>query len=123
MNPFTALTSKIFGGLALILSVALTVQTVRVNNLSDKLEASELKLEISNNSIDLLQEALGASRKSIEEAKTVRDKAIANSQAALAVAKGQTKTLRSQADSILKADTSGDGNCPTDKGILNAKGL
>lgn len=38
MNPFSALTSKIFGGLALVLLLAVIVQTVRLGDANEALE-------------------------------------------------------------------------------------
>lgn len=61
MNPFTALTSKIFGGLAIVLLIAVAVQTVRLSSAQEALEtkrnelaAEQARHAVTRQSVDTL---------------------------------------------------------------------
>jgi hypothetical protein len=124
-NPFSALTSKIFGGAALALLIALGVVMWRADVISgqrdalrDKLAVSDAKLALSNASIATLEKSLADYVGAGKAAKVAQ-------LAAVEKAAKDNAALQGQADAIRKevAGMKPDGKCATPKAVRSAKGL
>lgn len=120
---FSALTSKIFGGVAIALLVLAGVQTYRVDSLKDKLAYSNAKLVISNTSIDTLEKAIIASNESIEKAKQASIESQKQVERLLKEARTDNKKLNDQIVRIVDSKVVPTGKCPTSEAVLNAEGL
>jgi hypothetical protein len=123
MNPFSVLTSKIFGGLALALLVFSGVQTWRIDGLKKENAQYELKLQTSNKSVDLLESTVKKLADSINTQKEVADTKSKAAQKALLEAQRKTVGLQSQISAIRAENLSSDGLCHTPSIILNTEGL
>ena len=123
MNPFSVLTSKIFGGLAVALLVFSGVQTWRIDGLKKENAQYELKLQTSNKSIELLESTVKELADSINNQKEIADTKTKAAQKALLEAQRKTAGLQSQISAIRAENLSSDGLCHTPSIILDTEGL
>jgi hypothetical protein len=123
MNPFSVLTSKIFGGLAVALLVFSVVQTWRIDGLKKENAQYELKLQTSNKSVELLESTVKELADSINTQKEVADTKTKAAQKALLEAQRKTAGLQSQISAIRAENLSSGGLCHTPSIILNTEGL
>jgi hypothetical protein len=123
MNPFSVLTSKIFGGLAVALLVFSGVQTWRIDGLKKENAQYELKLQTSNKSVELLESTVKELADSINTQKEVADTKTKAAQKALLEAQRKTAGLQSQISAIRAENLSSGGLCHTPSIILNTEGL
>ena len=122
-NPFSELTSKVFGAIAVASLVFSGVQTWRIDRLKTDNAQYELKLKTSNESIKVLQEAFSKTKESINQAKEIANSKTKAAEKALSAAKRKTVGLQSQIDSIHSESLTSDGLCHTPSIILNTEGL
>lgn len=122
-NPFSALTSKIFGGAALALLIALGVVMWRADAISaqrdalrDKLAVSNAKLAVSNASIATLEQSLAAYIGAGRAAKV-------SQLAAVKAQETDSAKLKAEADAIRAEVVRGGNGCGTPESVRKAKGL
>jgi hypothetical protein len=122
-NPFSAFTSKIFGGLSLALLVALGIMAlVHKHDLAtaDKLRNEKAtlsaKLAVSNASIAALEKTLAAYVSAGKASQVAQA-------AAIAAQEPRNADLQRQADAIRAEVAKGADGCETPGAIRSAKGL
>lgn len=122
MNPFSALTSKIFGGVALVLLLAVIVQTVRLNDAKADLETKRNQLAHSEAQHAVTIASLDALASEMQN--MVRDGEIRESrlEAALSEARDAGDDLRKQAAEII-AEGGSETTCLTPRAVLRSRGL
>jgi hypothetical protein len=110
MNPFTALTSKIFAGLAGVLLIAVLLLWWQNGNLKDEIEAGRNALAECNAARAVQNAAIEAQRQEGERARTAFNEALASGQRELAEAAGRVRIVRQTAPN----------GCPTPPSIRGA---
>lgn len=129
-NPFSALTSKIFGGVAIAAITFGGIQTWRVGNLKDTVEKRDATIaeykvaeKINLASIEELVQAVNKTTESINNAKKIQDTKKKDAEVALSEAKRQSLDLQDQIENIRSEGAAEGVFCPTPSSIINAKGL
>lgn len=126
-NPFSALTSKIFGGVAVLAIVFASIQTWRVGNLKDDVAGYKANQVINLASIEELEMAIDKCGQSIENAKKIQNQKKKDAEVALSEAKQQSRDLQDQIDAIASERQTSQGfdrsACKTPEIILNTEGL
>ena len=120
MNPFTALTSKIFGGLAIVLLIAVAVQTVRLSSAQEALEtkrnelaAEQARHAVTRQSVDTLDAVIA----DLNERSLARAEAYAEGQAVAAKRAADLAESRQQSEKQIAelrkaAREQVNGDCP-----------
>lgn len=121
MNPFTALTSKIFGGVALVLLLAVIVQTVRLNDAKSDLETKRNELATCEAQHAVTRQSVGTLEAVIEdlnERALARAEAYAEGQAEAQKRSAELAKLSAESDKRIAALRAAareqvNGDCPT----------
>ena len=120
MNPFTALTSKIFGVLAIVLLIAVAVQTVRLSSAQEALEtkrnelaAEQARHAVTRQSVDTLDAVIA----DLNERSLARAEAYAEGQAVAAKRAADLAESRQQSEKQIAelrklAREQVNGDCP-----------
>lgn len=98
---FTALTSKIFGGVAIVALIAIGVLYWRASDMEGQRDAAQANLATCNESVAGLRGSLAVQERQIGEWKRAAEEARARSDTALTEARRATEATRSTARAIL----------------------
>ncbi len=132
MNPFSALTSKILGGVALVLLLAVIVQTVRLNDAKSDLETKRNELAtceaqhaVTRQSVDTLEAVI----EDLNNRALARAEAYAEGQAEAQKRSAELAKLSAESDKRIAALRAAareqvNGDCPVPANLAElAKGL
>lgn len=97
MNPFTVLGAKIFGGIALLLLIALIVSRIQLGNARDEIEDGRNKLAECNAARAVQNAAIERQRQEGDRQREAFNAAVASGQRAIAEAQGRVRIVRQTA--------------------------
>jgi hypothetical protein len=97
MNPFSALTSKIFGGIAIFLLVVVAVLWWQNGNLKDEIEAQRNELAECNAARAVQNAAIERAKQEGDQQRAAFSAAVQNGQRQIAEAQGRVRIVRQTA--------------------------